>query len=134
MAEPLVLALSDSFYNLSVSHSGSLSVDFLAQGNPVTIGRTSCCQLSVRAVPQITGVVNIGTIVSPVSGTAPFNVTGFSHAGLNTPLGITIDPSGNVWIANNTTTAGVFEIVGAAAPTVTPIALALKNSAVGAKP
>jgi DNA-binding beta-propeller fold protein YncE len=48
--------------------------------------------------------------------------------------GIGVDPSGNIWVANNTATGGVFEIVGAAAPTVTPIALALKNGTIGAKP
>ncbi len=76
-----------------------------------------------------------GAILSPVnSGTAPFQAVGFSHPGLASCLQGAIDPSGNVWVANNSATAGVFELVGAAAPTVTPIALALKNSAVGAKP
>jgi secreted PhoX family phosphatase len=59
-------------------------------------------------------------------------------SGLSAGEGIAVDPSGNVWIADDTTsgTAGysVFELVGAAAPTVTPISLALKNSAVGKKP
>jgi hypothetical protein len=76
-----------------------------------------------------------GAILSPVnSGTAPFLTVGFAHPGLASCLQGAIDPSGNVWVANNTTTAGVFELVGAAAPTVTPIALALKNGTVGAKP
>ena len=76
-----------------------------------------------------------GTALSSTSG-----AVGYSHPGLNAPFGIAIDPSGNVWVANALTAASqvdpnsVFEIVGAAAPTVTPIALALKNSAVGAKP
>jgi hypothetical protein len=87
------------------------------------------------AATAVAEISSAGTFLSPVStGTAPFNVAGFVHPGLNASLGVTIDPSGNVWIANNTTAAGVFELVGAAAPTVTPIALALKNSAVGAKP
>ncbi|MGD0796874.1 MAG: hypothetical protein ABR910_04040 [Acidobacteriaceae bacterium] len=78
----------------------------------------------------------VGSVLSPVnSGTAPFTAIGFTHSGINTAEGITIDPSGNVWTAGQVaTTGGVFEIVGAAAPTVTPISLALKNSAVGKKP
>lgn len=75
-----------------------------------------------------------GTVLSPIAGSAPFAAAGFAHPGLDACLGVTIDPSGNVWVANNTATMGIFEIVGAAAPTVTPIALALKNGAVAAKP
>ena len=76
-----------------------------------------------------------GTILSPVSGTSPFNVVGFNHAGIQSAHGLAIDPSGDVWIANYVaTTGGVFEIIGAAVPAVTPIALALKNGTVGVRP
>jgi streptogramin lyase len=81
-----------------------------------------------------------GTILSPqTTGTVPAVALGYVHEGIASPTGITIDPSGNVWIANDvaataTTGASVFELVGAAAPAVTPIALALKNGTVGAKP
>ncbi len=59
---------------------------------------------------------------------------GFNHVGLNSGEGIAIDPSGNVWVANNAGGYGIEEIVGAASPTVTPISLALHNAAVAAKP
>jgi DNA-binding beta-propeller fold protein YncE len=76
-----------------------------------------------------------GTVLSPTPVSPAITPVGFVHAGLTSAQGIAIDPSGNVWVANNVaSTGGVFEIVGAAAPTVTPIALALKNGAVGAKP
>lgn len=71
-----------------------------------------------------------GTIISPTAGfPSPFGTS-------RPAAGLGIDPSGNVWIAlNSASTASiVYEIVGAAAPTVTPIALALKNGSVGAKP
>jgi hypothetical protein len=75
----------------------------------------------------------LGTPLSPTGTTV-----GFAHMGLQTGQGITLDPSGNVWVANQVASAGagvgVFEIVGAGAPTVTPIALALKNGKVGALP
>jgi hypothetical protein len=88
---------------------------------------------SPGSVAEVVGTgTNIGTVLSPASSTPPL---GFSHAGIASASGITIDPSGNVWVANSVaTTGGVFEIVGAAAPTVTPIALALKNGTVGKKP
>ena len=72
-----------------------------------------------------------GAVLSQVSGNG---AVGYPHAGMVSSYGIGVDPSGNIWVANNTATGGVFEIVGAAAPTVTPIALALKNGTIGAKP
>jgi hypothetical protein len=89
---------------------------------------------------SVSELSSAGTILSPQNtGTAPANTVGYLHAGLSSPTGITIDPSGNVWVANDvaaTASVGssVFELVGAASPTVTPIALALKNGTVGAKP
>jgi hypothetical protein len=74
-----------------------------------------------------------GSILSP---TAP--TVGFAHVGLASGQGITVDASGNVWVADDVSSGPdantVFEIVGAAAPAVTPIALALKNNTVGQEP
>ncbi len=66
------------------------------------------------------GVLLSETPISPA--TSPL---GFVHVGLSSGQGIGVDPSGNVWIANNSTTAGVEEIVGAATPVITPIAASL---------
>jgi len=51
------------------------------------------------------------------SGAARSPSTGFT--GLNAPSGLAIDASGNVWITNDN--SGVTELVGAAAPTRTPL-------------
>lgn len=72
-----------------------------------------------------------GTPLSQVSGGAsPFTVVGYSRATIADNTGIAVDPSGNVWTASNTTMTGngLFELVGAGAPTVTPIARALEGS------
>lgn len=55
------------------------------------------------------------------------------------PLNVAIDPSGNLWITNyaGTTTpnqGSVVEIVGTAAPVVTPLSLAAGNGKLGTKP
>lgn len=54
------------------------------------------------------------------------------------PLNIAIDPSGNLWIANydGTTTGGgaVVEIIGIAAPVVTPLSVAAGDNQLGQKP
>jgi hypothetical protein len=80
-----------------------------------------------------------GAILSPANGVGGSTVVGFSHSagGLGSGHGVAIDPSGNVWIANyiapsgTVLQGGVFELVGAGVPTVTPIALALHNTTLG---
>jgi hypothetical protein len=52
---------------------------------------------------------------------------------MSSPFSLAIDGSGNVWVSNNTGNS-VTEIVGAAAPVVTPLALAVKNNTLGKRP
>ncbi len=82
-----------------------------------------------RGTAAISEFAADGTVLSPG--------TGYAHSGLASANQVTLDPSGNVWVANNSTSTNansIFEIVGSGAPTVTPIALSLKNSKVGQKP
>jgi hypothetical protein len=71
---------------------------------------------------------------SPVA----WSTTGAVFKVLTDPLNIAIDPSGNLWITNysgtDTTNSSVVEIVGAAAPVVTPLSVAAGTSKFGAKP
>ena len=78
---------------------------------------------------------------------SPTTNTGFVH-NISFSNGLAIDPSGNVWVTSNgagtyTNAAGVAAqpdantvtvIVGAAAPVITPMALALANNKIGQKP
>ncbi len=87
----------------------------------------------------VTEVSSTGAILSPIPASPNITPTGFSHAGIASGLGLTIDASGNVWVADNVAAGGtdantVFEIVGSAAPTVTPIAQALHSNKVAQKP
>ena len=83
--------------------------------------------VSNRGTSAVAEFAGNGAVLSPG--------TGFVHSGLASGNGITVDPSGNVWVANASSTAtSVLEIVGSAAPTVTPIAQALKSNKVGQKP
>jgi hypothetical protein len=50
---------------------------------------------------------------------------------INGPTGIAIDGSGDVWLANNTGNS-VVEIVGAGAPTITPIVASINATGVAA--
>jgi hypothetical protein len=104
-------SLSRPFYS-AVDGAGNAWFGTSKSGSPAAIAELS----------------STGAVLSPNSGTI-----GYPHVGMSTTGGVAIDPSGNIWSANNVGTAAtdensVFEIVGTAAPTVTPIALALKNT------
>jgi sugar lactone lactonase YvrE len=75
-----------------------------------------------------------GTTISPTLG---------YYDGLNAGQsgGITVDAAGNVWtsdwsgyVVGPSGTGAVTQMVGVAAPTVTPIAPALKNHTIGSRP
>lgn len=78
---------------------------------------------------SVTELDNSGNPLSPS--------TGFAAGGpLYGPQAVESDGSGNVWIANgnNTTTNAVTELVGAAVPKVTPLAVALNAGTLGTRP
>jgi hypothetical protein len=52
---------------------------------------------------------------------------------LETASGTAIDSSGNVWVLNSSA-QNVTELIGAAAPVLTPLALAVSNNSLGARP
>jgi hypothetical protein len=81
---------------------------------------------------SISELSGAGAILSPITPDITVTNPGYVHTGFTNGSGIAVDPSGNVWAADSGNS--VFELVGAAAPTVTPISLALKNGAVAAKP
>jgi hypothetical protein len=62
----------------------------------------------------------------------PATATSFTPI-LDGSLNLAIDPSGNLWITNYTG-SGIVEIVGAAAPVVTPLSVAAGNNQLGQKP
>jgi hypothetical protein len=66
------------------------------------------------------------------AGAAVSGASGYPTTGTGTPGGLTIDLSGNVWMANKTT-GTVTEMIGAATP-VAPVSTALQNGTMGAKP
>ena len=75
---------------------------------------------------------NNGAAISPS--------TGYLSATLGSASDVAVDSSGNVWVANASvpvtfaTSNYIIEFVGAAVPVVTPIATAVKNSTIGARP
>jgi hypothetical protein len=80
-----------------------------------------------------------GVVEYSASGTmlSPTATRGYVHTGLATAEGVGIDMSGNVWIADNIASGtdgnSVFELVGAAAPTIAPLSAGL-GSLIATKP
>jgi hypothetical protein len=81
---------------------------------------------------SISEISGAGVILSPLTSSLTTLNPGYVHAGLSNAAGIATDPSGNVWVADSSNS--VFEVVGAAAPTDTPIAKSLADGKVGVKP
>jgi hypothetical protein len=66
------------------------------------------------------------------------NGEGYTGNGLITntsvPTGIAVDPSGNVWVSIQFDSSQVFEFIGLAAPTVTPLANAAVDNTIATEP
>jgi streptogramin lyase len=68
------------------------------------------------------------------SGAALSPPTGYISPGATAEIGIAIDASGNIWTTDNYVHHSIFEYVGAASPTITPLQLAVKNKTIGQRP
>jgi hypothetical protein len=78
---------------------------------------------------------NTGTLLSPSNG---YNASGVMPVLPLTPNGIAVDGSGNVWVTgtNNTSTLPnyVTEVIGIAAPVVTPLSVGVTNNTIATRP
>ena len=106
----------------SISNPGSVALDGAGTvwlATPGGLGST---------IPSTVGVVAIAPSLFESSGGGALLSESLATAALRAA----VDGSGNVWVllSNNTVT----EFVGVATPAVTPIALAVKNNKLGAKP
>ena len=75
---------------------------------------------------DITELGNDGTAISPS--------TGYQGGNLGSPIGIALDGSGNVWVANGDDPPRLTEFVGAAAPVVVPLSLATAKGKIATRP
>jgi hypothetical protein len=72
---------------------------------------------------------NTGTAVSESGG-----YSGSGGDGIADSTGIAIDGSGNVWTSNQVAGGYVGELIGAAVPVVTPLAVGVANNTLGTRP
>ena len=72
------------------------------------------------------------------NGRAQSGNSGYGNAALMNPFRVVVDGSGSVWVANlgslTVGTGTITQIVGAAAPVVTPAAVAVQNNALDQRP
>lgn len=91
-----------------------------------TAGENSIVEINGATQQAISPATNYVPENQFLGSTAPTSI-------LNGPLNLAIDPSGNIWITNYTGST-VTEMVGAAAPVVTPLSYAAGNNELGVKP
>jgi streptogramin lyase len=125
--------LSDSGNNsvTELNSTGTLVANYTGGGLSTPQG------LAVDGLGNVWMANNTGKSVTELnnSGAAFSPSTGFIGGAMSSPFSLAIDGSGNVWVSNNATGSNsVTEIVGAAAPVVTPLALAVKNKTLGTRP
>jgi hypothetical protein len=100
---------------------------------------------SILATPgygSVTAFSPIGTLISNVSTpTSAGNFLGYTAAGTITQLplatGMKIDPSGNLWITGGNRLGkpqAVTELIGIAAPVITPLSVASSTGKLGTRP
>lgn len=112
---------------LAVDGNGNI---WVANGSPATISGTTYVTLS--------GFTNAGAALTPgLSSVQPGGLATPTTIASPVPRGLTIDPSGNVWIAGCGTSSScstgsfVMEYIGVASPPVTPLSTALANNQLG---
>jgi hypothetical protein len=90
-------------------------------GNIFVTNRTSAMTLRSTAAP-------------PAPRSAPCNYEGGGNATImSDPLNVSMDPSGNLWVANYTGSR-IVELVGIGAPTYMPLSVAASVDKLGSKP
>ena len=129
----------DAVGNAWVSNFGSNSISVIdINGSPFPGSPFSAGGLSNPLVVAFDGGGNAW--VANDGGTGVTELTSSGSAVTGSPFGeapssrfVAVDGSGSVWVADQADDA-VIQIIGAAVPAVTPLAMAVKNNTIGARP
>jgi sugar lactone lactonase YvrE len=78
-----------------------------------------------NANANVTVLSSTGSVVSPD--------TGYQGGNINYPVGIAIDGSGNAWVVNALDST-VTQLIGVAAPVITPLSVGVRDNTLGTKP
>lgn len=138
MAGPVGIAVDSTGNAWVANFSGSSVSELNSAGNPLSgAGYKTPAGVSAVAVDGSNTVWTANTDGSishlSASGASISPAAGYISPGATGEVGIALDASGNVWTTDNYVNS-IFEYVGAASPTVTPLQLAVKNNTLGQRP
>lgn len=133
---PVVTTVASSTNATTTATGGVAGVDNPAgvaidgTGKVWTVNRTTSTFTGISELAVSTsGSTTTATALSP-SGAGVF---GFQSGAISGANGLAIDRSGNLWVMA-TSGSYLYYIVGAAAPVVTPMSVAIKNGTLGVRP
>jgi hypothetical protein len=144
--DPFAIAVDSVGGAWIANRTGSSLSRVTSNGTPVFgspyygAGMNSPIDLAVDGLGSVwlvnSGASSVSEFLS--TGKAQSGGSGYGSSAMLAPLRVAIDKSGNVWVANlGTATAGtgmITQIVGAAAPVVTPASVAIQNNALNQRP
>jgi hypothetical protein len=146
ISDPFAIAV-DSVGGAWVANRTSSTLSRISSnGSPVFGSPYSGAGLNQPIDLAVDGLGSVWLVNSGASSVSEFLSTGqpqsgssgYGSAAMANPFRVAIDKSGNVWVANlGTTVPGsgtITEIVGAAAPVVTPASVAIQNNALNQRP
>ncbi len=102
---------------VSTFSSAGAAASYSPSAAPATTGLYAGIVAAGTGSVLMTNSTAAGSLVAETLGTSPVSVT---LGSLNTPVGLAVDPSGDVWVANSGDNT-VAEFIGLTAPVTTPI-------------
>ncbi|MEI9981618.1 MAG: NHL repeat-containing protein [Edaphobacter sp.] len=146
MSGPFALAIDSTGGAWVANRTGSNLSRLSFDGSPIAGSPYFGAGLNAPIDIALDGLDNVWLANSGSSSVSEFLSTGraqsgnvgYGSAALASPFRLVIDGSGNVWVANlGSATVGtgtITQIVGAAAPVVTPASVAVQNNALDQRP
>ncbi len=146
LSGPSAVAIDTTGGAWIANRTGSSLARLSSSGQPVSGSPYTGAGLDAPAAIALDGVDNVWLVNSGNNSLSEFlssgrpqsSSAGYGSAALLAPARVAIDRSGNVWVANSGTSIPgsgiVTEIVGAAAPIITPAALAIQNNVLDQRP
>jgi hypothetical protein len=146
ITDPFAIAVDSNGGAWVANRTGSSLSRVTSNGTPVFGSPYSGGGMNSPIDLAVDGLGSVWLVNSGSSSVSEFLSTGKAQSGgsgygssvMSAPMRVAIDRSGNVWVANlGTTTPGsgmVTQVVGAAAPVVTPASVAIQNNALNQRP
>lgn len=132
------VAAYNGAYGFAASATTTPTAVTIDGNNNLWIANLGSNSVSAYTNPGVPVLGTNATAISPAGTLRGANNGGYTAGGtLSAPAGLAIDPSGDVWVINTSSSGvgySVTELIGVAAPTYTSLAAAAANNRLGAKP